>query len=712
MKKNNNYFQAFIKKIINYLKNPYFVLIVLSGILTIIWFKKHTFQLSGEEIFEIYNPIRTLHLDSNPWLYLTGSNLPSDSLYLARLPFLLITSLFFIIGFSGWTIQALSYFLLIICGTLGIAYFAQEISNKNKTFWLPFTAGAFYLLNPFSMSQVWGRFIYNGMFAWALLPIAVLTIYKWLITGKRIWIGLLLFFSFFLSHAYANPGFIVAIWLPLFILMGSILYRHKDYSISHRTIILRISIILFFETLLNLWWIYPYGVMSKSVFSEVSNWSANLNSLIGVSRYFPTAQVVLLKQTFLFSISPLYKFWFNQPWIVIIEWIVFVITLMGIAALFKNKNWLYIFLVFVVSWFFIKGSNNPFGNLFYYFLFKTFTFMGAIRNPYEKLGIDWIFPYSVFFAFGFTWLLEKYKWFRGELIVFLMVFVLGFSVIPMWTGAVFGEGIVDTNIHIPYYYEQANKYLNRIGDRNLLDMPFLAGDGIKYTWGFQGFEPSEFLFDRTSISKILRVKYYDNIYLSLQKFLDNKNFPKILGLLGIENIVVHKDEVIPSGSSNSLKQTVALIKNWDRVMLDKPIGKLIIYDVDKKLLVPIIYSPTKVVRVKSLDGGLKEIIDGRINPLNTIFVTKKSSDLIKDDWEEGKILYNRLSPTKYQVKVYGIKKHYILVLNDMYNSNWLASVGGKIINTHFVANNFSNGWIISRKGTYIISIQLKIWPWE
>jgi hypothetical protein len=705
------HFQIFLKKIKRLIKSPYSYFVIISGVLTVIWFWNHTYHLSGEEMFEIYNPIRSLNLDSIPWLYLTGSNLPSVSLYLARIPFFVIASSFYLLGIQGWIIQAASYFFLMVVGMVGVALFTKTLTGENKTFWLPFSAGAFYLLNPYSMSQIWGRFIYNGMFAWALLPIVLLSTYRWLNSGKKTWLLIFCIFSLILSHAYANPGFIVAIWLPLFILLGVSILNYKNNSFSLKDLSLRISLILFFWVLVNIWWIYPYLVMWKSIFSQVSSWQADLNSLIGVSQYFSTTQILLLKQGFLFQ-APLYKSWFNQWWILGTELSVLILVAVGILTSIRKKFVLYLLLLFIISWVFVKGTNHPLGNLFYSFLFKNFTFMGAVRNSYEKLGIDWLLAYTIFFALGFNWLVGKYKRVKGILLVFFIIFILGFSVMPMWTGQLFGVGIFNTSIRVPGYYKQANDYLNHLGQDNLFDLPYLAGDGISYTWGFSGAEPSEFLFDRTSISKILRVKYYDNIYLGLQDHLSNRNFPKMLGLLRVGNIIIHTDEITGTNSAQLVAQTKEFVNTWIGVKRDNTIGGLSIYDIDKNLIVPMVYSPEKMMYVGSEKDVISNIINSNVNPSTIAYITKHSSSLLKNDLQRPAITYKKLTSTHYRVKVTSVNMPYVLILNDIYNNKWTLSIGRKSNNTHFLANGYSNGWLINKQGTYTIDIQLKIWPWD
>ncbi len=72
-----------------------------------------------------------------------------------------------------------------------------------------------------------------------------------------------------------------------------------------------------------------------------------------------------------------------------------------------------------------------------------------------------------------------------------------------------------------------------------------------------------------------------------------------------------------------------------------------------------------------------------------------------------KILFNKISPVKYDVKITNSKGKFLLIFNNTYHPGWTALVKGKPIdsNRHIVANGYANGFLIDDPGSFDVSLQ-------
>ncbi len=525
----------------------WFILILLCGVLITVWFGQKSFLAGGEESFFLWNPLLAFKTHVSPW----SNNLRSMGFYLPRLTLIGFAAILQNFGFSIWLIQAFSFLILLVLGASGVWMLVRDEKRE-----VSFFASLFYIFNLYSFSQVWGRFIYNGIFAWALLPWTIYLFNEWNTHGRLKYIIYFLTISTILSHSFGNPAFILAIWIPVGIIML--------FNFGFRSLLFA-----FAWGVTNFWWIYPELKNSISTFSSISDWRMNFDSLRGVSQYFSTGQILLLKQRYLFGVNNPWFDYYNHKLIWVISILILLIAMFGWLKSYNIKAWKWLTLMALIGWFISKGTTPPFGYGFYHWLFSTFPFMGILRNSYEKFGIVWLLPYSVFFAFGLANI-------KPRLVqVSILILVCGVLVWPMWTGDIFK----DIHVKVPEYYKEANDYLNK--DRSLgriLMLPIVPGDGVRYSWGYQGIEPSEFLFDKQSVSKMLRIKQFDDKYFDLyHKFTGGVNYEPNLRELNIKYFVLHNDMDSKISGASSSAQVIETLSNNPRIKYIIKFGDLDIY---------------------------------------------------------------------------------------------------------------------------------------
>ena len=197
------------------------ILIFLVFLIVFLWFSKGLLFAGGEEGIPFYDLNKTTELVSFAWQDVSGGY--PTQLVLNRIPYFNFLKAFFLIGFPGFLVQALHFFLIMIFGSISLYFLLREtvsyeLETKNHIFKLvPLVGAIFYLLNPFSMTQIWGRGLYLQFFPFALFSFFLLMFILGL--RKRNFIfGLLgLLASFFFAGSFGNTSYIFSFWVIIFI---------------------------------------------------------------------------------------------------------------------------------------------------------------------------------------------------------------------------------------------------------------------------------------------------------------------------------------------------------------------------------------------------------------------------------------------------------------------------------------------------------------
>lgn len=540
-----------------------------------------------------------------------------------------------------------------------------------------------------------------------MLPLFTLMWIKWLNTFKFKYLLFLLVVSTVFSSAFALPSSVLTVWIPalLYSCVVFIQFNNKIKIFTHSLLG------LFLWLLASSWWIYPLWVFRNGSSLGEFNGQTNIEVLRDVSRYFPIDQIIFLKQKYLFGPANFWGFYYSQPKIYLITLAIFILVVLGILLSRKYKNWFFLLTLFFVSLFIVKGSNPPFGDSLYLFLFKYFSFTQVLRNPYEKFGAAFLIPYALFFGIGFDKLINFFKKISIPLAVIFFYAFFIFLVIPIWNGDMF-PGYV--HVAVPSYYLKANSYINENTKGRIFQLPFFNGSGIKYTWGYQGQEPSQYLFDRASLSVLYSVPKIDRFYQLLDKYLENPNFPKLLSIMSVESIVNHQDEVMTIVYHNDYFSSEKLINNWIGVSKGKNFGGLTVHILSSNYWLGEIYAVNNLKEVNSLNQLFDNVVSSEFNPHTEALIYQKdfNNDLKTKGFLSPQIIYKKISPNNFEIIVKNAKAPFVLVETSNYDPFWKASSEGKIFANHFMVNGFANGWLIDKKGDYQITVQYKVLPWD
>lgn len=688
----------------------FLVTFLITSFIIFSWFSTKTIiSNNSEENLDFFNFTRTANNHATSWYPSGTGNI--NVFGFVRYPFLKFLSFFQQIGFEPFLIQAFSFWIIMYLGVIFMYILLNKGFLLSK---LESIIGSyFYLFNIYTMTQVWKRNIYQGMFPWAYLPLFIFLWMKWLNEGKFYWLIIFVASISVFSHAFAHPGyfFVYIVTGGVFTLI-KLKQNWKNRSVNFK-LLLKILAAIFLGTLFNIWWIYPVIRNLTAGGSTIdiinSQWKASFDSLAGVSKYFGTFDILLLRQKHYFGKdSPLSTEWFffyDNFLTILISLIGFLIVIYGVIKSKIKSYFKYLFSLFLIGWFVSKGTNFPLGGIFYSWLFSHFSVTAALRNPYEKFGLVWVLPYSTFFGLGLSYLAMRVKLkSRYLFIAFMMTLFCGILVYPMWNGDIFP---LKHRLTIPAYYLETNEYLNSALSKRSFHIPFSTQtELIKYSWGYLGQDPSENLFDSQNVSRE-QLPVFVNYHQLIPKYLSKDYLPRLLGLLGVDNIILHSDLIYPKLDLNLVN-----IEKWKEIKRNKEFGQLTIFSLDSNIIKPEIYTTNSLVKFDSLEQALNKISDGEFDIIKNIFVTEDTSFNSRLEDSPINIEFQKISNNRYQVQVKKAKDPFILVLNQTFNGFWQAKINSQIKTEHFLVNGFANGWLIEKIGDYQVDIVLKIWPWD
>ncbi|MCL5070645.1 MAG: YfhO family protein [Actinobacteria bacterium] len=507
----------------------------------------------GEEGLIFYNPSKNLELSKLTWVDV-NTGMPNLS-WLPRLPMsylgLFLTSK---LGLTQYIVQVGMFFLLMVTGVISMYYLILSfLETYPSKYLVSFISALFYLMNPFSVSQIWGRGLYPQYFAFALLPLSLLIMVKALRQQNFFYLFLLIFSSVIFSGGFGFVTFIVIYWT---ILIGYFIWWLFTNKLNKKEVVFGISFLslfLFSWLLVNSWWFLPMSLMgNKILVAYLTNADENLGTLLGVSRAFPPSVIIRLLQKGYFFDATAYSQIYSTFTFQLISFIPPIFVLIGLVKTLKNKglkkfNFFAVLLVLglVVS----LGANPPFGWLFVW-IFKYITPLQAFRNPFEKFGLVYILGYSPLFAYGLVYILEKIKFkFLGLIIIILLT--CGIYAWPMWTGRVLTGTDKKIGVKVPQYYEDLNTWLRNNDPQNyrLLMTPLKNGEAATFRWGdttYNGVDPMHFILDRTAISNGAQIPFYYDFVQGIRQYIEREDLAPALSLLRAKFLIDRKDAIMIS----------------------------------------------------------------------------------------------------------------------------------------------------------------------
>jgi hypothetical protein len=183
----------------------------------------------------------------------------------------------------------------------------------------------------------------------------------------------------------------------------------------------------------------------------------------------------------------------------------------------------------------------------------------------------------------------------------------------------------------------------------------------------------------------------------------NPGFSKLLGVLGIKDLVLEKNITLGntydiSSLDLNASENLALAREW---------GEFALYS--NTLVVQKLYVSDNVISYETLDDMCRIAENSEWdNLMHSVFVNSTLADQIA---YEALMLPNNFSwiehsPTNYEVNVKS-KGPFILAFLEGYDSSWKLYVNGRMVSetSHLEVNDYANGWLINETGNLLIRIE-------
>lgn len=662
-------------------------IVLLNLLIIFLWFHKGLLFASGEEGLSFYNPTRSLDLFSYIW-YNAGTGF-FQLVNVTRIPYFVLLSFFYSLGIPNVVLQAFTFFAILTVGTLSVYYLVKNVLKNcfEETFLrkVSFISAIFYFLNPFSTTLIWGRSLTFQILSFALVP--ALLLFFILGIQRRNWIFIVFaaLTSFILSGAYSNPAIVITSWSSIVTYFVYYIYTNRRDSKKFIFAVSYFAIFFLCWCLANFFWLNPLIKHGKEMLDLNVQFRDNIEVLKGVSVNSTLKNLLRLIHREYYD-GTYGEFVRGQPF-VFLTWLVPLIALFSIKSIKKCQPLLFFVLLFIISIVVTLGSNPPTG-WFLEHLFRAIPILQVLRNSYEKFGINLLLAYTPFFAIGAVIISEKVKnklkkeYYGNLTLITILSLVCGLLVWPLWTGYFAGGKVYNSWVSVPKYYEEANEWFNKQpGDFYILHVPIAPFDSVTFSWknGFDGIEPSEYLFDKASIARNL----YDNrdYYTALVerlgwanagKYEFSKNnldfkdtsFLKELAKLNVRYIVLHNDTNYKKRLSVDPKTTANYLEQQKGINKVKVFDKLEVYKVEIDPKINLIYSP------------------------------------------ETDLKYQRLNETSFVIDVKSDKSINILLLKQ-FDKNWIAYSNDRVFKEHSKVFSYANAWNIDKVGAFKVYIKYK-----
>ena len=698
-------------------------------IIPFFWLKPGEMDLGGDNnrLF-FYDPITYLKSTKLYGFNTAGMGIV-DSLY-TEIPYVgliaflkfFISSPTFAISFVNGLKLAVSFITiyLIVCEFIKKIYSGN---SKNISI-AAMLAGIFYVvsLGSIHMSSEWGTalVVHNQVF---LNPLIFYLLFKFILTNtyKYLWVAILVSFIFSPNFSYgASPAFFAFYPLAFLFLIVYVKFFLKN-PIPWKGIYIGVALFLGIQAFHLLSQIFSLFNSSSDinarVFSQSSVQGEGINYFNAVS---PSGMAIL---NLLFPSENIFLRWtsFMSPIIVIFG---FMIN--------KKKEFLYISLFFILTFFLVTANITQIGFELYKNLFHIPAF-SMFRVFFVKWIYVFLFFYSLLLGLSVYNILLKLKIFYGKLFflsVFILLLITGIPIFlgkPVNSNIVRGSNNVKSVLKMDFRYEQTLQFIRSLpDDGKFLAMPLTdfssqviyGKDGGAYAgvpvmshltqkYGFYGYRdfrwrPSDPVRYAEDILKNSREKNYDRLL-------------RIFTTLNIRYIFHNADPNIyeakfPDGGpwysymKNSLPNTQQGYKDFIQhfpIHLIYSNGPYNIYELDKSAYNPTIFIPQGVYQSNKLsfdkDKAHSVFID------SSTCSKEELKKLCKDEYKPSpaNINFRMINPTLYSVNIRQNDpvESILLVMQHTFHKGWKLVIDGKNVpeSQHISVNGYANGWLLTKK---------------
>jgi len=743
------------------------IIIIILGMTPLTWFKSG-YIIAQIDYFPFWiNSLQTSAYDLFLW---NGINAGQKSAWPIYSIYSIVWFMLQRLSVPSNVIQILFEILFFMGAGLSMYFLAHIIYKNNKN--ISLIASIFYMFNFFMILRT-----LNMGISWVLcfLPTAmalyIINIDRLKsgksITDSSIWFAIVL--TVMSSFAAINPPLLIIIGLSIFLIFFWFILTCHGYQVAiFKNLIFLVCIIL----LLNLWWLIVF-IDTYLINTDASNLPVSIDLLSYSWVHSRASFLNLFWLNGVWNWSPDYYTFFSayQSNIFLLILLFVPMITMTYGILIKNnyeKINLYFASIVLTSMLISKGLHQPFQNLNLFIYEHMPGFSVVFREPFQKFYIILTIFLSLLLGCTIDSILErlKYNTTHTRLILsnaFMIIIIFSFilSTFPLINGDVIikqGTRILPSAyISIPSYWIDASNFINnQDGDFKVLMAPRDPFYMVSYKWGYYGIDL--FFASRLIVKPVLQNPdgyFINNKYFyvvnQIYQFHDVNELVGSIKNLNIRYILFRNDTNIDISNTNL--NFINLLAKTRLVNTSKIFGKLYLYEINSSIYLPHIYAiANNIDHIHIPDypkGAAQE--EPFPNP-NYMDIKDKMVQYepnnklhFNQDTKLNRsvpIIFQKINPTKYQVRIENASEPFSLVFSENYNSMWklyientslkyseIISVHDRVgvkearhsmkfnpldiiyllreplpESHHFVAGGSSNAWYVNKTGCFDLTI--------
>lgn len=584
------------------LRNYFYVLLLTAIVIliSVVNYVPGTWLTGWDNLHtELNFPLHIYRSFFGVWQEYQGLGLLAGMAHAADLPRqIFLYALSFIVPTSF--LRYLFQFLMLLAGTLGTYKLVKDIIFKKESN-APlggFLAGLFYLLNLGTIQYFYVPFEPYSTF-WGLFPWSMYTLLKYLdVPTRKNFMFLLLVFIISIPQSVVQTVFLVYL-IAIFIILASFVLLKKTWRSVRISLVLLITVFI-----VNSFWLLPnlyFTLTNVGVTQNAMNNKMNNDRFYEINKRRGTIVDFALMREFYYDFTDygesqrdlgfMMQTWrkhIENPLITLLGISFFGLVLIGFTR--RNHYRRYFIPLFILSGLALLSDTIGFSQI--NSLLRSVPLVNQIfRNPFTKFIVPTILTFTVFFAIGATWLIQKlHERFTPSVRKFFaigIVFLLFIYSSPVFTGNLFYSRL---RVNIPKeYFELFGFFNSQDHNARIMNLPqdSFWGWGY-YTWGSRG---SGFLWygipqpitDRAfDVWSRESEMYYWELSYALKKN-DLSLFNNVIDKYQI-SFVLFDSSYSPSDSTSPkglLKQNDLLSQN-PRVELAGKFGDIAVYKVLRK----------------------------------------------------------------------------------------------------------------------------------
>ena len=720
-----------------FLFSPFFdyLLICILGLsIFFTWFKGDLFYFGGDMTYPLIPDLSISRL-LYTWGEGNAGNMESGMLYYFHWMFFFIGQK---LGISVPLIEHCFLYLNFILPGLGMYYLTSIIFPKicekyeiqRLACWI---AALFYMVCPalLNMPQVYW---FYGVFPF-MLAFFINTLLKPDLKDKIFYSILAAFFCFGFIMFFPNGQMTVVFLLTIGIFS---LWALFFYEIALKEIIKSWLIFGLIIILLNLGFVIPFLITISSQGGQMlasTPISFSQNTWLEEGSNAMTGNLVL---TYRLGPEGGRSGFYYSPgfFLYLVNFFLAIFAFSAVILLRKSKMVLFFALTALCGIFIVQGPNIPFGEIYKWFV-SNILVLRIFR------GTGWVnalvaLSYAILIASAFSVLYYKITRYcdkigekslvtpiqRGFFI--FLIFLILMNGWPMVTGAHYNNPSNWPNnvmLQIPQdYYDLDSWIVNHNNPQNIRLLALPKIDGYQSVSWSNHWVISPVIPYISQTPVIYSTAGREGVYSPLINPIFNASVtnPKLMTkLAGVSNVhYFYFDNY--DANAKELNRTYFDTKDPTNSFytFEKSIGNLDLYRINENFTLPRVYGSSNI---KTIEGSINPDFVDYLNNTTPDFRDKPvffiNKQLTQDQWNfvnglqlqisDLEVQYQQQNPTHYEITS-DSRSPYILILSTQYSPYWRATINGKEVETHLIANGYANAWYIDQTGPCKISIDYKI----